>query len=112
MRRGRPEGVDKNEPMAVETLEPGTPSRNDSKLQDQLTEARAEINALRNQIVSTQIDNPNRGVANWAVFKDDRLIPEFDPATPAQLCEKIRKNPEFWKNKSFFVQDKISFFKL
>jgi hypothetical protein len=53
-------------------------------LQKMLKEAQAEISALRSHIVSTQIDHSNRVSLNWAIFNDDRLLPEFDPSNLTQ----------------------------
>lgn len=66
-----------------------TPMSINSELQNQLTEARAEITALRSQIVSTsQVVIPNKESentnTNWAVFKNDQLIPVFDPSNLTQ----------------------------
>lgn len=78
--------------LSLAPLEPGTPTTSDSELQSMLSEARAEIDALRSQLVSTQSNNLNPGLVenrytNWAVFKDDRLIPEFDPSNFMQSID-------------------------
>jgi hypothetical protein len=56
-------------------------------LQKMLKEAQAEISALRSHIVSTQIDHSNRVSLNWAIFNDDRLLPEFDPSNLTQSVD-------------------------
>jgi hypothetical protein len=37
--------------------------------------------------VSTQIDHSNRVSLNWAIFNDDRLLPEFDPSNLTQSVD-------------------------
>ncbi|KAJ8976490.1 hypothetical protein NQ317_008465 [Molorchus minor] len=78
--------------------EPGTP-RSDGQLQHLLDEARAEVTALRSQLlvsrqsddsVRSESDNPGLGIrdtkiVNWTIFKDDRLISEFNPSDLSQM---------------------------
>lgn len=77
------------EPDLVTRRETGTPLTNETEMHSLLEEARVEITALRSQLVSMQANNvtpiqsENRYV-NWNVFKDDRLIPEFDPSDLTQ----------------------------
>lgn len=77
------------EPDSITRRETGTPSTNETEMPSLLEEARVEISALRSQLVSMQANNvtpiqsENRYV-NWNVFKDDRLIPEFDPSDLTQ----------------------------
>lgn len=73
----------------VEEIGAATPVSTDTDLQSLLTEARAEIDVLRSQIVSTRSSNSIQGSTenkntSCTTFRDDRLIPEFDPSDSTQ----------------------------
>lgn len=84
-------GPDRPGMSLVARRESGTPITTDTDLQSLLTDARAEISALRSQRdVSTHSSNVSDSGHNenrfmhWTVFKDGRLIPEFDPSNLTQ----------------------------
>jgi hypothetical protein len=95
-RRPRPteiaEQAAQNELERTGEIQPGTPTTDTPTVdgmnwQNMFREAQAEISALRSHIVSTQVDHTNRGSLNWAVFNDDRLLPEFDPSNLTQSVD-------------------------
>jgi hypothetical protein len=86
-RRRHPRPTEIAERTAQNELEPGGDIQPGMNLQNMLKEAQAEISALRSHIVSTQIDHSNRVSLNWAIFNDDRLLPEFHPSNLTQSVD-------------------------